>query len=254
MATGKSTGNLPVRRECAVPGKHAWVLWNTQFEIDERYVPIKAIGKGAYGVVCSAKDTMSGHKVAIKKITNAFDNLTDARRTLREMKLLRHLKHENIIALRNILRPPARDNYSDVYLVSLGLPHALCLFSSGCWRFSEALLKLGVRASAPGLKVVEALDVVHLVNICLQADLGHGSQRCPSVSRVTDANHCEPAYARAQLCMWGSYASSQRLPQSHELCGELRPGALSGATPLTRGGLELEALWGSALVSCARAL
>jgi serine/threonine protein kinase len=118
MATGKSTGNLPVRRECALPGKHAWVLWNTQFEIDERYVPIKAIGKGAYGVVCSAKDTTSGQKVAIKKITNAFDNLTDARRTLREMKLLRHLKHENIIALRNILRPPARDNFNDVYLVS----------------------------------------------------------------------------------------------------------------------------------------
>jgi len=47
MATGKSTGNLPVKRECAVPGKHAWVLWNTQFEIDVRYVPIKAIGKGA---------------------------------------------------------------------------------------------------------------------------------------------------------------------------------------------------------------
>jgi len=124
MATGKSTGNLPVKRECAVPGKHAWVLWNTQFEMDVRYVPIKAIGKGAYGVVCSAKDATSGQKVAIKKITNAFDNLTDARRTLREMKLLRHLKHENIIALRNILHPPARDNFNDVYLVRPQCPSA----------------------------------------------------------------------------------------------------------------------------------
>jgi len=67
MATGKSTGNLPVKRECAVPGKHAWVLWNTQFEMDVRYVPIKAIGKGAYGVVCSAKDATSGQKVAIRR-------------------------------------------------------------------------------------------------------------------------------------------------------------------------------------------
>jgi hypothetical protein len=32
-----------------------------------QYVPIKAIGKGAYGVVCSAK-TPNGEKVAIKKI------------------------------------------------------------------------------------------------------------------------------------------------------------------------------------------
>ena len=37
--------------------------------------------------------------MAIKKIGNAFENLTDARRTLREIKLLRHLRHENIIAV-----------------------------------------------------------------------------------------------------------------------------------------------------------
>lgn len=56
-------------------------------------------------------------KVAIKKIGNAFENLTDARRTLREIRLLRYLKHENIIAVRDILKPPSRDKYNDVYLV-----------------------------------------------------------------------------------------------------------------------------------------
>lgn len=36
--------------------------------------------------------------MAIKKITDVFDDLTDAKRILREMKLLRHLGvHENII-------------------------------------------------------------------------------------------------------------------------------------------------------------
>lgn len=34
----------------------------------------------------------TGEKLAIKKITNAFENLVDARRTLREMKLLRYLR------------------------------------------------------------------------------------------------------------------------------------------------------------------
>jgi serine/threonine protein kinase len=42
-------------------------LWRTNFEIDEAYTPIKAIGKGAYGVVCSAK-LKDKEKVAIKKI------------------------------------------------------------------------------------------------------------------------------------------------------------------------------------------
>lgn len=97
-------------------GKTSWVLWRTDFEIDEQYTPIKAIGKGAYGVVCSAKNAHTGEKVAIKKIGNAFDNLTDARRTLREIKLLRHLRHENIIAVRDIMKT-TRDRFNDVYLV-----------------------------------------------------------------------------------------------------------------------------------------
>lgn len=66
--------------------------------------------------MCSAKNTLSGEKVAIKKIGNAFENLTDARRTLREIKLLRHLRHENIIGVRDIMKA-TRDRFNDVYLV-----------------------------------------------------------------------------------------------------------------------------------------
>jgi len=56
-------------------------------------------GKGAYGIVCSARDSITGEKVAIKKIANAFENLIDATRTLREIQLLRQLGHDNIIRL-----------------------------------------------------------------------------------------------------------------------------------------------------------
>ncbi len=59
----------------------------------QRYKLSEVIGKGSYGVVAAASDQFNnGEKVAIKKITNAFENLVDARRTLREMKLLRHLR------------------------------------------------------------------------------------------------------------------------------------------------------------------
>ena len=116
MSSG-SNSNIPVKKEGGHPGKSIWLLWRTLFEIDNHYTPIKPIGKGAYGVVCSAKNALSGEKVAIKKITNAFENVTDSRRTLREITLLRYLKHENIIAVRDILRPPSRDLFHDVYLV-----------------------------------------------------------------------------------------------------------------------------------------
>jgi len=93
------------------------MIWRSLFEIDVKYVPIKPIGKGAYGVVCSAKDSTTGEKVAIKKISNAFDNVTDARRTLREIKLLRRLQHENIVLLKDSMKPPSMDDFNDVYLV-----------------------------------------------------------------------------------------------------------------------------------------
>ena len=67
--------------------------------MDAKYTPLKPIGKGAYGVVCSALND-KGEKVAIKRIGGVFDNTVDAKRTLREMLLLRHLKHENIIEIK----------------------------------------------------------------------------------------------------------------------------------------------------------
>ncbi|KHN35039.1 Mitogen-activated protein kinase 4 [Glycine soja] len=56
-------------------------------------------------------------EVAIKKIGNAFNNIIDAKRTLSEIKLLRHMDLENIIAIRDIIRPPRKDAFDDVYIV-----------------------------------------------------------------------------------------------------------------------------------------
>jgi len=68
-------------------------------------------------VVCSASDSVSNERVAIKKIGNAFENATDSRRTLREIQLLRHLRHDNVVALHDVLRPPSLAEFNDVYLV-----------------------------------------------------------------------------------------------------------------------------------------
>ncbi|KAK9805436.1 hypothetical protein WJX73_006572 [Symbiochloris irregularis] len=113
-----TSSNAPVQKECDIPGKTAWVIWRTPFEIDDKYRPIKAIGKGAYGVVCSAENRQTGEKVAIKKITNAFGHVMDARRTLREVKLLRHLKHVNVMQNRDIMLPSSLTDFQDLYVVS----------------------------------------------------------------------------------------------------------------------------------------
>lgn len=44
----------------------------------------------------AAVDTETNEEVAIKKIGNAFENRIDAKRTLREIKILRHMDHPNV--------------------------------------------------------------------------------------------------------------------------------------------------------------
>jgi serine/threonine protein kinase len=60
----------------------------TTFVVDDKFEYIKQIGHGAYGVVCSAYDHKSKTKVAIKKVPKAFEDLIDAKRIVREIKLL----------------------------------------------------------------------------------------------------------------------------------------------------------------------
>lgn len=98
-------------------GKHYYTMWQTVFEVDTKYVPIKPIGRGAYGVVCSSVNKETNEKVAIKKINNVFSNRIDALRTLRELKLLRHIRHENVIALKDVMMPIHRSSFKDIYLV-----------------------------------------------------------------------------------------------------------------------------------------
>eukprot|EP00061_Rhincodon_typus_P014519 g41584.t1 len=74
---------------------------NTVWEVRERYVNLSLIGSGAYGTVCSATDRRTGNKVAIKKLYRPFQSEIYAKRAYRELKLLKHMKHENDIPRRS---------------------------------------------------------------------------------------------------------------------------------------------------------
>ncbi|CAL5052854.1 unnamed protein product [Urochloa decumbens] len=82
-----------------------------------RYEILEVIGKGSYGLVCSAKDKQTGEKVAIKKIHNIFEHTSDAARILREIKLLRLLRHPDIVEIKHIMLPPSKKDFKDIYVV-----------------------------------------------------------------------------------------------------------------------------------------
>ncbi|XP_073268186.1 mitogen-activated protein kinase 15-like isoform X1 [Populus alba] len=89
----------------------------TEYGEGSRYKIEEVIGKGSYGVVCSAYDTHIGEKVAIKKINDIFEHVSDATRILREIKLLRLLRHPDIVEIKHILLPPSRREFKDIYVV-----------------------------------------------------------------------------------------------------------------------------------------
>ncbi len=99
---------------------HSFHAGKEKFTVDKRYNMIRTIGSGAYGVVISAKDFNRGSNVAIKMVPRAFHDEIDAKRILREIKLLKHFRHENIISILDMMPPLARnvEDFNDVYIVT----------------------------------------------------------------------------------------------------------------------------------------
>lgn len=95
----------------------SYVVHGTKFEAPTRYIVLEPVGHGAYGVVCSAQDEEKRKTVAIKKIENTFEHLTFAKRALRELRILRHLRHENLIDIRNVYFCGTKDVFEDIYVV-----------------------------------------------------------------------------------------------------------------------------------------
>lgn len=86
------------------------------FNISSEFQLKSLLGEGAYGVVCSAVHKPTGELVAIKKI-EPFDKPLFALRTLREIKLLKHFHHENIVSIFDIQRPDSFENFNEVYII-----------------------------------------------------------------------------------------------------------------------------------------
>eukprot|EP00834_Sanchytrium_tribonematis_P003484 NODE_135_length_16508_cov_1.365897.p5 type:complete len:363 gc:universal NODE_135_length_16508_cov_1.365897:419-1507(+) len=85
-----------------------------EFDVGTEYACHQIIGNGAYGSVCSATHR-SGTKVAIKKIS-PFQHQLFMVRTIREIRILKHFQHENIVQILSTI-DPIKDKFKDIYLV-----------------------------------------------------------------------------------------------------------------------------------------
>jgi len=133
------------------------------FTVDVRYSKLKRIGNGSYGLVVSAFDSVTNRQVAIKKISNTFDDLIDAKRILREIKLLRHFNsHENVITIQDmILMPPETVDFSDVYIITNLMESDLDRIISSSQDLTDQHFQYFLYQILRGLKYVHSADVLH---------------------------------------------------------------------------------------------
>ncbi|KAG2385533.1 hypothetical protein C9374_003348 [Naegleria lovaniensis] len=101
------------------------------FDIQRKYQLEAIRGQGSYGVVASAVNTRNGQKCAVKKNKNVFPRVSknneatvphrskmSQKRILRELKILQHLYHPNIVRLMDVVPPRDYDSFGDVYFVT----------------------------------------------------------------------------------------------------------------------------------------
>lgn len=100
----KRVGNIDAK-DFLFPSHRALLLHSVH--TPEYPLHVLQIGSGAYGCVASFEEAgeTGGTRVAVKKIGDLFRDLVDAKRILREIKILKALKHENLIHLVEIFDP-----------------------------------------------------------------------------------------------------------------------------------------------------
>ena len=81
---------------------HTLSISGKNFEVPVIYQAKSVIGSGAYGQVACATNVATKQNVAIKKMTSIFGHPVLCKRAIREVKLLKQLKHPNIIEIMDL--------------------------------------------------------------------------------------------------------------------------------------------------------
>ncbi|XP_057693445.1 mitogen-activated protein kinase 12 [Corythoichthys intestinalis] len=143
------------------PGYHRQEINKTSWEVPDRYRELKQVGTGAYGTVCSAVDVRTKTKVAIKKLYRPFQSELFAKRAYRELRLLKHIKHENVIGLLDVFTADlSLDRFNDFYLVMPFMGTDLGKVMK-LQRLSEEKIQYLVYQILKGLKFIHSAGIIH---------------------------------------------------------------------------------------------
>merc|ERR1711959_689170 len=104
-----------------------------------------------------------GGMVAIKKMTNVFGHPLETKRTLRELRLLRHfIEHENVLTIRNVLLPRnGGDLMEDIFVVTELMDTDLDQVIRSQQPLSMLHIQTFLYQILRGLQFIHAANVIH---------------------------------------------------------------------------------------------
>jgi cyclin-dependent kinase 12/13 len=159
-AGGSPGGPLPD----VAPARKRWRWSRDVSEFEE----IEQIGEGTYGQVLKGRDRVSDEIVALKKVRMDQEKEGFPTTAIRELKMLRSLRHENVVRLKEIVtgqnakKSNAMRNRHEIYMVFEYVDNDLTgLLDTPSVVFTEAHVKAYMKQLLQGLWYCHEREVLH---------------------------------------------------------------------------------------------
>lgn len=127
--------------------------------LSPRYTNLQYINEGAFGMVCSAVDTHTRRRVAIKKI-KPFLNGASGSKALREIMILSRFKHDNVVSILDIVAAPTQRAIQDLHIV-LPLMDTDLRKMLKSRRLSNEHVRCFLYQILRGLRYIHSANVIH---------------------------------------------------------------------------------------------
>uniref|UniRef100_A0A0N4ZVI7 Mitogen-activated protein kinase n=1 Tax=Parastrongyloides trichosuri TaxID=131310 RepID=A0A0N4ZVI7_PARTI len=123
--------------------------------------PDEPIGYGAFGIVWAVTDPRTLQRVALKRMTNIFQNLASCKRTFREIQMLACFKHDNVLGLHDVLQPSNKRLFQEIHILTELMQSDLHKIIVSPQPLTTDHIKVFLYQTLRGMKYLHSANILH---------------------------------------------------------------------------------------------